>query len=242
MKNKLEQIKSLAKPFVSGYKVSCVVESGGNYYDGINVEITPQYNIHAEQTAIHNAIINGVTKIEKIYLQDSPCGHCRQFINEIDENIEVYFKNNILKIKDLIPKSFGQEELLGKKEVPFLKFSNPIQNFVNPMDHINDIKDSIATFEHMSSFSPYTKSSCGVVIVTDNNFFRGRYIEAAAFNMSVLPIMGAISQFFLSGSDLKEIREIILVENKNKPINHGKITKEILSYLELEDKLKIIQI
>jgi cytidine deaminase len=241
MNNKLEQLKKLAKPLVSGYKVSCIVQTETIDYDGINVEITPQYNIHAEQSAIHNAIVNGATQIKSIYLQDSPCGHCRQFINEIDENIEIFFKGETVKIKDLIPNSFGQEELLGKKVSPFVEFSNPIEHFVNPMDYIDDIKESIAAFEYMCSFSPYTKSNCGLIISTDNSLFRGRYIEAAAFNMSVLPIMGAFSQFFLSGNDIYSIRDVILVENKNRPVNHGKITKEILSYLQIEDKLKVIQ-
>lgn len=109
----------------SNFKVgACVLTDSNNLYTGCNIEnasLTP--TVCAERVAIFKAISNGEKKIKKIAIVgkfDSytyPCGVCRQVIREFcDENFEfIIIKNEkeykILNIKDILPYSFGPEDL-----------------------------------------------------------------------------------------------------------------------------------
>ncbi|MGJ8675218.1 MAG: cytidine deaminase, partial [Pseudoalteromonas sp.] len=76
---------------ISDFHVGAIVkaldENGEvNFYFGANVEFDHQalsLVVHAEQSAINNAWLNGAKKIVKIAISDAPCGYCRQFMNEL---------------------------------------------------------------------------------------------------------------------------------------------------------------
>jgi len=230
MNDYLEKLKELAKPMISGYKVSCFIETDIGNFNGINVEITPQYNLHAEQSGIHNALINGATEIKKIVLQDSPCGHCRQLINEIDSNIIINVNNKEKFIKDLLPDAYTLEKKLSV-------FTNN-ENLI----FVKEKTISVSEKECNLSFSPYTNSKAGVSIYTKNNIYHGRYVESWAFNMSIHPFLGALSQLFLNNDNIENIEEIYLTIDENSKIDHIKSTIEILSYLCLDNRLIVNKI
>lgn len=109
----------------SQFKVgACVLAESGNFYAGCNIEnasLTP--TVCAERVAIFKAISNGEKKITKIAIVGKldnytyPCGVCRQVIREFcDENFEfIIIKNEneykVLNIKEILPYSFGPEDL-----------------------------------------------------------------------------------------------------------------------------------
>jgi cytidine deaminase len=73
--------KKFAKPERSGTNVCCIVTDGENIYYGVNIETLWQTSIHAEVSAIANAISNGCGKIKMIVISAdaskfTPCGAC----------------------------------------------------------------------------------------------------------------------------------------------------------------------
>ncbi len=112
----------------SHFKVgAALLSSTGKVYTGCNVEsasYTP--TICAERTAISKAISEGERKFEKIAIVGSsdytfPCGVCRQVIREFGKDIKIIVANDvddykIFTIEELLPHSFGPEDLEEKKE------------------------------------------------------------------------------------------------------------------------------
>ncbi|MCB0413648.1 MAG: cytidine deaminase [Bdellovibrionales bacterium] len=98
----------------------------GSIYTGTNVE-NASYgaSLCAERIAVFKAITDGLRKIRLVAIiadtKDpcSPCGLCRQVINEFsDENTEVILANFSAQIKkykltELLPESFGPKDLMG---------------------------------------------------------------------------------------------------------------------------------
>ena len=76
-----------ALPPVSHFRVGAVSQGEtGALYLGANLEIAQaalSFVVHAEQSAINNALLHGEPGIERIAVTAAPCGHCRQFLNEL---------------------------------------------------------------------------------------------------------------------------------------------------------------
>lgn len=111
----------------SKFKVgAALLTKGGEVYLGANIE-NASYGLSmcAERNACYNAYCHGVEyeEIEAIAIiadtdrPVSPCGACRQVLNElIPEKTKIYlanFKGDIKEtsINDLLPYSFGSEDL-----------------------------------------------------------------------------------------------------------------------------------
>ena len=109
----------------SNYAVgSALLAESGAYYVGANVENAAYpTSMCAERAAIFKAISNGERKIVAIAVVTenggSPCGACRQVLSEfgvdtvvilVKEDGEVILETNI---QDLLPHSFGPEDLEG---------------------------------------------------------------------------------------------------------------------------------
>ena len=204
----LSELKKFAKPFISNYKVSAIARCDKKHFNGINFEVTPQYNIHAEQSAIHNAYVNDST-FDSIELEIPSCGYCRQLIHELNPNATISVAEDKYTIKELLPHMYeGDMSVYENKYGKF--FGN--------------------------SYSPFTNSPCRLFIDTkDGKEYEGIYIESVAFNMSVLPLLGAMSMMFMDGKELEDISKIRLDFLNDSKINHLAITYEILSHLNLFD-------
>ncbi len=72
---------------ISNFYVGAIVRGlSGRLYFGANVEILGAQlgqTVHAEQSAISHAWMKGEQGISDITINFSPCGHCRQFMNEL---------------------------------------------------------------------------------------------------------------------------------------------------------------
>lgn len=115
---------------ISDFNVGAIARAGsGNLYFGANYEFTHQAlfnSVHAEQAAINNAFSHHESAILDITVTDSPCGHCRQFMNELNcaPELSVNLKATGIKtLATLLPDSFGpidlgiRESLLAAKPV-----------------------------------------------------------------------------------------------------------------------------
>lgn len=105
----------------SKFKVgACVLAESGNTYIGCNFE-NSSYGmaICAERNAVGNAIVNGETKIRAVAIFSpnmdncTPCGACRQVLNEFKskEGLDVIVKIGdgvkIYTIEELLPEAFN---------------------------------------------------------------------------------------------------------------------------------------
>ena len=121
-----DQIMELFRPYskiyskapISNYNVGAVCKgASGNLYFGSNIEILNEslsFTLHAEQAAIINAWNNGETEIRYINVGGSPCGHCLQFLNELnnaDSLVIVNPKGQNFRISDLLTLAFGPKNL-----------------------------------------------------------------------------------------------------------------------------------
>lgn len=112
----------------SDFKVgAALLSKSGNIYTGCNIEsasYTP--TICAERTAISKAVSEGDREIEAIAVVGNtkeytyPCGVCRQVIREFGKDATLIIAKNeddyrIVKLEDLLPYSFGPEDLHNSK-------------------------------------------------------------------------------------------------------------------------------
>ena len=85
---------------VSNFYVGAVaIGKSGRFYFGANQEfahVAMSQVVHAEQSAIAHALMAGESEITDIVVNYTPCGHCRQFMNEL---------NSAAKLKIHLPHS-----------------------------------------------------------------------------------------------------------------------------------------
>ncbi len=121
-------IDAKEKAFVpySHYKVgAALLTDDGKVFKGCNVECSSYgMTVCAERVALVKAVSEGYTNFSKIavvggkedeLIYTTPCGACRQFLNDFGQDIDVilgYKENNVLltkeyKLSDLLPESFN---------------------------------------------------------------------------------------------------------------------------------------
>lgn len=203
---------------VSNFYVGAIaIAKNGDFYFGANQEFSNcaiNQTIHAEQSAIAHAWLKGATAITDIVVNYTPCGHCRQFINELNTSNTVkihlpHSQNNLLK--SYLPDSFGPKDLNIKK----LLFDKQNHNFeIANSDEL--VKSALIALN--KSYAPYSKNFNAVAIQAGNNIFTGQYAENAAFNPSLPALQSALNLYRLSNETTK-ITRIVMLEAKTE-ISH----------------------
>jgi cytidine deaminase len=220
--------KSYATPLVSDYKVGCVIRGvSGEYYTGANLEVSMNYNLHAEQSAYHNAFIHGEETVTHIMISALPCGHCRQFLMGINPDLVIFVNDKKYLLEDLLPEPFTKDDV--GVNAPFKNVSM----FENET-YFSGLGMASKCCE--ISYSPLLQNNAGVCIETVDGWKHyGTFIEDPSLSPSVLPMMGALSQLFLTNGRLEDISKITLVtDDKSSRQLHYKNTIEIANYLGLK--------
>ncbi|MGB0413911.1 MAG: cytidine deaminase [Coraliomargarita sp.] len=197
----LELAKCFAETPVSGFHVGAVaLGSSGRIYLGANLEFSGaplSASLHAEQSAILNAWMHGEPSIERLIVSETPCGHCRQFLNELSEveQLVIEFGGAAYKLWDLLPQAFGSTRKAGhglldspSKQLACIR---PVQGDLH--------QRAINAAER--SYVPYSEGYAGFALTcTDGKTYGGRSAESAAFNPSVPAVTCALNQRNLSSS------------------------------------------
>ncbi|KAI4376539.1 hypothetical protein MLD38_014289 [Melastoma candidum] len=137
--------KTLARPPISRYHV-CAVGLGpsGRVFVGVNLEfpgLPLHHSVHAEQFLLTNMSLHSEPHLTHLAVSAAPCGHCRQFLQELRHSSDVQLLvspepdldssadgvGNVghgpdVDFKPLpvyLPHQFGPHDLLSKN-VPFL--------------------------------------------------------------------------------------------------------------------------
>lgn len=201
-----------AKPPVSNFFVGAVARgtTTGNLYYGANLEFAGEslgHSVHAEQSAVANAWMSGERGIDAIAVSAAPCGHCRQFLNELTtaETLVITTPDGTDALRILLPNSFGPRDLAGAARLMDLVD-------VGLTADANDELAAAALGAANMSHAPYSRSFAGAALRTaDGAIFTGAYAENVAFNPSLPPLQTALSRLNLAGRSFADIREAILV-------------------------------
>lgn len=206
---------------ISHFKVGAIaVGATGNLYVGANQEYSSlplNLTIHAEQSAVAMAHLHGETGIVKIIASVKPCGHCRQFINEIAEASELDVllpDGEAIKFSQLLPHAFGPKEL-GEHG-----------GLLSAPQHSLQLTSSdelvlLALHAANKSYSPYAASFCGAALCTrDGKMFSGSYLENAAFNPGLPALQAAFVHLVQSNARFEDVTAAVLVQVKNGEVNH----------------------
>ncbi len=233
---------TFSRPPLSKYLVGAVVAgSSGNLYLGANIEIPGQslgLALHAEQAACANAYMSGETGVIATAVTAAPCGHCRQFLNELslDGNIRVLRKDAPpAQLSTLLPMAFGP------KDLGFTQGALPIREaHLSLLTPSSDGQILAALDAARRAYSPYTNSPSGVALRTsDGRLFVGSYIENAAFNPSLPPLQAALAGLFASGQEPAAISKAILVELEGAKISQLSAARATLSSLAPAVRLEV---
>lgn len=217
---------------ISKFQVGAIARGvSGHWYFGGNMEFfhTPlQQTIHAEQCAITHAWMSGEKGLETITVNYTPCGHCRQFMTELNSEraLKISLPDRpVATLNDYLPDSFGPRDL----GITTLLFDTTNNNYV---DKSNDELGSLAIQSANISHAPYTGSHSGVALLTKSGkVFCGSYAENAAYNPSIPPLQAAIIMMYIKAGENEVVEKVVLAEKNNPLITQANATKELNSAL-----------
>ncbi|BFJ68714.1 MULTISPECIES: cytidine deaminase [Salmonella] len=206
-----------ARTDLSHFNVGAIARGvSGNWYFGANMEFlgaTMQQTVHAEQSAISHAWLRGEKGLAAVTVNYTPCGHCRQFMNELNSGLDLRIHlpgRAPHTLRDYLPDAFGPKDL----EIKTLLMDEQDHGFTLTGDTLTgDTLTQAAITAANKSHMPYSHSPSGVALeCKDGRIFTGSYAENAAFNPTLPPLQGALNLLSLNGYDYADIQRAILAE------------------------------
>lgn len=222
---------------ISHFHVGAIARGqSGNLYFGANMEfrgIPLQQTIHAEQCAITHAWLRGETRLESITVNYTPCGHCRQFMNELTSGTDLQIHlpgRSAATLADYLPDAFGPRDLA----IGTLLMDQVDHGYRLAEQHDELVQSALAAANR--SHAPYSQAHSGVALETaDGEIHAGCYAENAAFNPSLPPLQAALILLNLSGGDCLSVRRAALVERTDAILSQQAATQATLSALGCEE-------
>ena len=235
--------RDYARPPTSDFRVGAVAEGAtGSLYLGANLELPNQalgFTLHAEQSAVLNAFAHEERSLVRLAATAAPCGHCRQFLNELPAvpSLEVRVGGEkAVPLSELLPSSFGPEDLgvergmLGQPESSWL--AAPLGG-----DPLIDAAARAAA----RSYAPYTGARSGVALRTiDGVVTAGAYLENAAYNPSVPPVIAALDRQRFRGVRSSDVVNAALVEVDGSAVEQGSLTRLVLEAVAPGATLEVV--
>jgi len=235
--------RSYSRAPISNFFVGVTVRgASGSLYLGANIEISGQclgFAVHAEQSALSNAYMNSEQSVTSLaVVGGAPCGHCRQFMEEMSPAGEILIlipNQPASKLASILPAAFGPAALGATQgALPVRKAS---------LSLTSEPPDTLATAAldaACRSYAPYSKSPSGVAVrTTRGRVFQGCYIENVAFTPSLSPLQTALVQLIAAGEDYSAISAVMLVEVQGTKISQRAVTETVLAALAPRLKLQI---
>jgi len=226
---------------LSRYRVGAVVRgTSGSLYLGTNIEVPGQilgFAVHGEQCAVANAFTHGESGLTSLAVTAAPCGHCRQFLNELPNSadLKILVKGKApTTLGALLPASFGPGDLkvadrLFKGRKIDLRLTLP------PADELCGLALEAAS----RAYAPYTKALSGVALSSSSGTsYQGSYIESAAYNPSLSPLQMALAGLILSSERPAHITSVVLVELENATISQWSATQAVVESLSPEARMR----
>ena len=236
--------QSYARPPISNFFVGVVVRgASGSLYLGYNIEIPGQclgFAVHAEQSALSNAYMHSEQSVTSLaVVGGAPCGHCRQFMEEISPagEIQLLIPNQPpTRLASILPSAFGPAALGASHGALPVEKKNLVL-----ASGASDPCIGAALDAACRSYAPYSKSPAGVAIRTSSGrIFEGCYIENVAFNPSLSPLQTALVPFIAAGEPYSAISAVTLVEVEGSKISQRSVTEAVLAAIAPQLKLAVV--
>lgn len=240
--------QAMARAPISNYSVGAVgLASDGRIFMGVNLEfpgLPLNQSVHAEQFLLTNASLNAASRIDYIAVSAAPCGHCRQFFQEmrgapemkilVAEDNQEEEKAEFRPLSYFLPKRFGPHDLLPDN-VPLLL--EPHCNGLSLGSRSNGRSEgfwddlSLAALEAANlAHAPYSGCPSGVALLdSEGRVFVGSYVESAAYNPSLAPLQAALVAYVAgAGREYGAILAGALVEKEGAVVGQENIAQMLL--------------
>ena len=235
--------QSYSRAPISHFHVGVIVRgASGALYLGANIEVPGQclgFAVHAEQSALSNAYMHSERGVTALAVGGAPCGHCRQFMNEMSPDGEILIltpDKAPAKLSSILPSAFGPAAL-GMKNGAF-----PVPRAKLELLKVTSEPLAMAALEAAKmSYAPYSKSPAGVAVrTTGGRIYRGSYIENVAFNPSLSPLQTALAASIAAGEPYSVISAVTLVELQDAQISQKIVTETVLGAIAPAVKLEVV--
>ena len=226
--------------------------AAGALYGGVNFEFSGAsigLSIHGEQWGLCNALLAGETGLSHLFVSAAPCGHCRQFIAEINHGLPAALLHPIPSrpcaaadlvieywdvckpLRELLPHAFYPSHLDNMQPL----FAHPAAQHVLSCVPVSPGPMVDAALHALNrSYAPYSKCRAAVCLrFDDGTVAAGPYIENVAFNPSLPPFHAAVIGYLSGGAvpDLAVDKRVVL----------GHITHALLLQCAVPDGLSFAQ-
>ncbi|KAK4283947.1 hypothetical protein QN277_000844 [Acacia crassicarpa] len=259
--NLVVSAQTLARVPISNFHVGAVgVGPSGRIFFGVNLEfpgLPLHHSVHAEQFLVTNLFINGETNLDCLAVSAAPCGHCRQFLQEIRGAPDVKIlitsdeEQGFTPLSQFLSHRFGPHDLLPD-DIPLLleprhnglNFSGEINNsptgICNNGYHPNEKLKYAALEAANKSHAPYSGSPSGVALIdSDGKIYKGSYIESAAYNPSMGPVQAALVSYVAGGGgDYQQVVGAVLVEKEGAVVKQEQTAKLLLQSISSQCQFK----
>ncbi len=225
---------------ISQFYVGAIARGqSGTLYFGANMEFSGapmQQTIHAEQCAVTHAWLRGESALVSITVNYTPCGHCRQFMNELNSGSDLKIRlpgREPATLGDYLPDAFGPKDL----DIATL--------LMDRVDHgfqlaLTDELEQAALAAANQSHAPYSNAHSGVALeAEDGTIYTGRYAENAAFNPSLPPLQAALILMNVSGGDCQKVSRAVLAEPESAILTQWDATRATLAALGCQNVSRI---
>ncbi|YCI30564.1 cytidine deaminase [Erwinia sp. PK3-005] len=216
---------------LSRFDVGAVARGiSGHWYFGANMEFsgaTMQQTVHAEQSAVTHAWLRGERGLQTITVNYTPCGHCRQFMNELNSGTALRISlpdRPVATLADYLPDSFGPRDL----HISTLVMDEVDHGFALSGDTLTQAAIAAANRSH----APYSQAHSGVALESASGaIYHGGYIENAAFNPSLPPLQAALILLNMHGESCQQITRAVLAEHPDARLQQQPATAATLQAL-----------
>ncbi|KAH7651923.1 Cytidine deaminase protein [Dioscorea alata] len=232
--------KKLARAPISGHLVGAVgLGESGRIYFGANLEF-PGLPLH------HSLTENGPFRC--IAVSSAPCGHCRQFFQEIRNASQIQIlitgSGSDLAFRPLsyyIPEPFGPSDLLHD-DSPFLL--EPHNNRIEIIDDGHEAPNRIlgaAVNGARSAHAPYSGCAAGFAVGDGKGRVGGGgYMESAAYNPGMGPVAAALVTYLMAGGGAwEDIVEAALVEKEKAVVPQEATARVVLAAVAPKARLQV---
>jgi len=236
---------------ISGFQVgAAALGESGRVYLGTNLEfpgLPLNASVHAEQFAVTSAAQAGETRIRALALNAVPCGHCRQFLSELqgsgDLRVLVGPGDSTHALADLLPHAFTPKDLQGADPLLLLQ---PVNNGLRLRDApATEPADRALELEALrranAAFAPYTGCGAGVALrLRRGRIVSGGCMESCAYNPGMLPLQSALVAAVVAGvNDWDEIEAAVLAETDG-PCQYASSSQQLLQTIVPGVTLRVV--
>ncbi|CAO1945212.1 unnamed protein product [Urochloa humidicola] len=206
---------------ISRFPVGAVgLGASGRVYVGVNLEFRGLplcHSVHAEQFLIANAAAAGESALRAVAVSHMPCGHCRQFFQEIRgaSGIQILVTSDADEgcapdwrtVASLLLRPFGPHDLLPEN-VPLVleAHDNPLGDPVPAVANgfaAGDLEERLreaAEVAARAAHAPYSECPSGFAVADgDGKIYAGGCLESAAYNPTLGPVQTAIIAMVAAG-------------------------------------------